>query len=84
MRILYLSQLVPYPLDAGPKVRIYHVLQYLAAAGHEITLMAFRREDDTEEAINHLRQFCAVAHTSLMSRTSARDIWELILCSPNK
>jgi|GEM_PF-6278091 len=30
MRILYLSQVLPFPLDAGPKVRAYHVLRYLA------------------------------------------------------
>ena len=77
MRILYLSQLVPYPADAGPKVRIYHVLQYLAAAGHEVTLMAFRREGDTVEAIDHLRQFCTEVHTVLMSRSRVRDAWEL-------
>ena len=77
MRILYLSQLIPYPADAGPKVRIYHVLQYLAAAGHEVTLVAFRREDDTMEAIDHLRAFCTEVHTVLMSRSRARDAWEL-------
>ncbi len=77
MRILYLSQLIPYPADAGPKVRIYHVMQYLAAAGHEITLLAFRREHDTEEAIDHLRKFCDEVHTVLMSRSRVRDTWEL-------
>jgi len=30
LRLLYLSQALPYPADAGPKVRSYHVLQYLA------------------------------------------------------
>jgi len=28
--LLYLSQVLPYPPDAGPKVRSYHVLQHLA------------------------------------------------------
>jgi hypothetical protein len=40
MRILFLSQLVPYPLDAGPKVRSYYVLRWLAEAGHEYTLLS--------------------------------------------
>ena len=36
MRILFLTQLWPWPLDAGAKVRAYYVLRHLAAAGHEI------------------------------------------------
>jgi polysaccharide biosynthesis protein PslH len=77
LRLLYLSQLVPYPVDAGPKVRQYHVLQYLAAAGHDITLLAFRRESDTAENIDHLRQFCREVHTVPMARSRVRDAYHL-------
>lgn len=77
MRILYLSQLIPYPADAGPKVRIYHVLQYLAAAGHQVTLVAFRRQNDQQEAIDHLRRFCHAIHTVLLRRSRGRDAWHL-------
>ncbi|HSM57665.1 MAG TPA: glycosyltransferase family 4 protein [Candidatus Sulfomarinibacteraceae bacterium] len=77
MRILYLSQVVPYPADAGAKIRIYHVLQYLAAAGHEVTLVAFRRENDSEEAIAHLRQYCREVHTVLMQRSARQDAQHL-------
>jgi glycosyltransferase involved in cell wall biosynthesis len=73
MRILYLAQLVPYPMNAGPKVRIYHVLQYLASAGHAVTLVAFRRPDDTPEALAHVAQLCADVHTVLMPRAKWRD-----------
>lgn len=77
MRILFLSQLVPYPLDAGPKVRSYHVLRYLAAAGHEVTLLAFTRDSDSEAALNHLREFCHDVQTVRMHRSRARDIYHL-------
>lgn len=77
MRILYLSQLIPYPADAGPKVRIYHVLQYLKAAGHEVTLVAFRRENDSEAQIEHVAQYCTAVHTVLMSRSRVKDAWYL-------
>lgn len=73
MRILYLSQLVPYPPTAGPKVRSYHVLQYLAEAGHDVTLVAFRRHDDTPDAIAHMAQICDEVHTVLMPRARHRD-----------
>jgi len=75
MRILFLSQLIPWPLDAGPKVRSYYVLRHLAEAGHEVTLLAFNRESDSAESIDHVRQFCAAVHTVPMRRSRLRDAW---------
>lgn len=77
MNILYLSQLIPYPPDAGPKVRIWHVLQYLAAAGHRVTLLAFCRPDDSAENIAHLRQVVDELLTVEMRRSPVRDAWHL-------
>lgn len=74
MRILFLSQLIPHPLDAGPKVRSYYVLRHLAAAGHEVTLLAFSRESDTAASVAHLREFCAV-HSVPMVRSRWRDAY---------
>lgn len=78
MNILFLSQLVPYPADAGPKARSYRVLQYLAGAGHDITLVAFRRDEDKEENIAYLEQYCSTVHTVLMRRSLIRDVLSLI------
>jgi glycosyltransferase involved in cell wall biosynthesis len=77
MKILYLSQLIPYPADAGPKVRIYHVLQYLAQAGHEVTLVAFHRDSDKTANIEHMRHYCHAVHTVLMRRSRLKDMWYL-------
>lgn len=77
MNILYLSQLVPYPIDAGPKVRSYHVVQYLASAGHDVTLVAFRRANDQPEHLAYLEQFCSEIHTVPMVRSRTRDMWHL-------
>jgi hypothetical protein len=74
MRILYLSQLIPYPADAGPKVRIYHVLQYLARAGHEIAFVAFRRQSDREDDIAELNRYCSDVYTVLMHRSRGQDV----------
>ena len=71
--ILYLSQLLPYPPDAGPKVRIYHVLRYLAER-HRVTLVAFIRPDDKPEALEHLQKICAEVHTAPMVRSRQRDL----------
>ena len=78
MRILYLSQLVPYPADAGPKIRSYHVLQYLAEAGHQVTLLAFRRESDKPESVEHLRQYCGEVHSVPMRRSRVQDARHLV------
>jgi glycosyltransferase involved in cell wall biosynthesis len=73
MRILFLSQLVPYPLDAGPKVRSYHVLRRLAALGHEVTLLAFRRDSDTPAALEQVEAVCERVHTVPIRRSRGRD-----------
>lgn len=77
MHILFLSQLVPYPPDAGPKVRSYNVLQHLARAGHSVTLVAFERSSDRPEYLDHLRQFCTAIHTVPMVRSKLKDVWHL-------
>lgn len=43
MKILFLTQIVPFPPDAGPKVKTWHVLRFLASRGHQITLATFVR-----------------------------------------
>jgi glycosyltransferase involved in cell wall biosynthesis len=79
MRILFLTQVLPYPLDAGPKIRAYYVLRHLAA-WHEVTLLSFVRESEKPDRIEHLRGFCREVHTVLMHRSRARDALHL-LCS---
>ena len=76
MKILYLAQLLPYPPDAGPKVRMYYTLRYLAQH-HAVTLLAFTRPDDRPEALDHLREFCQAVHTVPIVRSRGRDIRSL-------
>lgn len=74
MRILFLSQLLPLPLDAGPKIRSYYVLRFLAKAGHEVTLVCFIRPEDKEQDIQALRQICRSVHTIPMVRSRFKDV----------
>jgi glycosyltransferase involved in cell wall biosynthesis len=73
MRILFLTQVFPYPLDAGPKTRAYYVLRYLAQR-HEVTLVSFVRETDTPAALDHVRQYCSAVHTVPIIRSTARNV----------
>lgn len=76
MNILFLSQVVPYPVDAGPKVRSYYVLRYLAQF-HRVTLVAFRRESDSTGALAHLETFCHAVHTVPLTRSRSQDALHL-------
>lgn len=71
-RILFLTQVVPYPLDSGPKVRAYHVLRWLSARA-DVHLVTFVRADDPPAAIDHLRTVCADVDVFPMRRTRLRD-----------
>jgi polysaccharide biosynthesis protein PslH len=55
-------------MDAGPKVRQYHMLRYLASR-HEVTLVAFARPDDPPGSIDHLRGLCADVRTAPLPRS---------------
>jgi len=77
MHILFLSQVLPYPLDAGPKMRSYFVLRHLAQR-HKVTLLTFVRDTDRPEYIEHLAQFCYEVHTVRMQRNRLKDMRFLI------
>jgi polysaccharide biosynthesis protein PslH len=72
VKILFLSQLIPYPLDAGPRIRAYYVLRQLAET-HDVTLACLSRADDGPQALNHLRTWCRAVHTIPIRRTLWRD-----------
>lgn len=79
MKILFLSQLLPLPLDAGPKIRAYYVLRYLAAAGHEVTLLCFVRPGDRESDVRELSRFCATVETVTLTRSRLKDVGDGLL-----
>ena len=78
MHILFLTQVLPYPLDAGPKVRAYYVLRHLAEQGHEVTLVSFVRPDDTRDHVAHLEGFCRAVHTVPIHRSKIKDARYLV------
>ena len=72
MRILFLSQVLPYPVDAGPKMRSYFVLRHMVQK-HEVTLLTFVRDTDKPEDIAHLAELCHAVHPVSMHRNRLRD-----------
>ena len=77
-RILFLTQVLPYPLDSGAKTRAYYVLRHLAQR-HEVTLVSFVRADDRPEYIAHLESVCHAVHTVPMRRSRLRDARALLV-----
>jgi glycosyltransferase involved in cell wall biosynthesis len=81
MRILFLTQVLPYPTDAGPKVRAYYTLRHLARR-HEVVLLSFVRRGDSVEALEHLRGFCKAVRTVPMPRSRAAEMRHLLRSLP--
>ncbi len=72
MHILFLTQIIPYPPDAGPKVKTWHVLRYLASRGHRVTLASFVRPEE-EEYVAALKEVCDEVYTVPIRRSRLAD-----------
>lgn len=79
-RVLFLTQVLPHPLDSGAKIRAYHVLRHLAQQ-HDVTLVSFTRADDRSDSVTHLEGFCDEVHTVPMRRSLLRNARALVLAA---
>jgi glycosyltransferase involved in cell wall biosynthesis len=71
MRVLLLTQVLPYPPDSGPKVKTWNVLKYLAQH-HEVTLVSFVRGDQSDD-VRQLEKYCCAVYTVPMKRGALHD-----------
>lgn len=72
MKVLLLTQVLPYPPDAGAKVKTWNVLRHLAKR-HEVTVVSFVRGDQSAD-VRELRDHCRAIHTVEMRRSPWRDV----------
>ena len=77
MKILFLSQIIPWPLDAGPKVKTWNVLQHLRKQGHEIILFSFVRKEE-ERYLSEVREHFPRLYTVPIRRSRVADFYYLI------
>lgn len=75
--ILFLTQIVPYPPDAGPKVKTWHVLRYLKERGHRVTLGTFVRPEEMAH-LDALREVCAEVNVVPIHRSRLADLYYLL------
>ncbi|MFC1923237.1 glycosyltransferase family 4 protein [Chloroflexota bacterium] len=73
MHILFLTQIIPYPPDAGPRVKTWHVLRYLASKGYRVTLASFVRPEE-EKHVAAIREVCQEVYTVPIHRSKVMDI----------
>jgi glycosyltransferase involved in cell wall biosynthesis len=72
MKVLFLTQVLPFPPDSGPKVKTWNVLKCLART-HQLTLVSFVRGDQAD-AVARLRSICHEVQIVPMKRGWVRDL----------
>ena len=68
MRILFLTQIIPYSQDAGPKVKTQHVLRNLVDRGHEVIFASFVRSEE-QVHVKTLQNLCDEVHSVPIKRS---------------
>lgn len=71
MRLLFVTEKFPYPLDTGGNVRTYHLLRGLAG-DHAVTLVAADSGEVLQEHIDHVRMYCS---SIVLARTPTWTPW---------
>ena len=76
-KILFLTQIVPFPPDAGPKVKTYHVIRALVGQGHSVTLVSFVRPEEARH-ISALREICDAVYEVPIRRSRIADVGYMV------
>lgn len=76
MRILLLTQVLPYPPDSGPKIKTLNVIRHLVQK-HDLTLVSFTRGDQSECA-RILEKIAGEVHTVPIERAKTADARALV------
>lgn len=80
MRILFLTNLLPYPLDNGGKIKTYTTIRALADAGHKIDLVCFTEKNNIQkEYENQLLQLCQKVEQVYLKLTTAENMQYMML-----
>jgi hypothetical protein len=80
MRILFISDYIPWPLYSGDRIRVYNLVRCLARR-HQVTLVGFHPDSGGLEGVDRLRAFCRrVEALPLERRSKARRIPRVARC----
>src|SRR4051812_25316729 len=56
LRLLFLSQRVPYPPNRGDKITTWRIIEWFQRRGHQVDCIAFSHGRDEDEAAEELRR----------------------------
>lgn len=80
MKVLFITEQFPYPLDNGGNIRTFHMLKALSSE-HEVTLLANRPRGLREDDIGRVRSICSeIELIPDHSRFRLRTIGRLVSC----
>jgi len=77
VKILFLTQIVPFPPDAGPRVKTWSVLRSLVAQGHFVNLLSFVRPEETSY-LPALEKICNSVYSVAIRRSRLADVGYMI------
>jgi polysaccharide biosynthesis protein PslH len=77
-RVLLLTQVLPYPPNAGPKINVFHKLRHLAEQ-NAVTLVSYIRSKDELGYLDALSPYCEAIYTVPIHRTLVRDALAYVL-----
>ena len=70
MKLLIITSRVPWPLDKGDKLRIYHQIRYLSKS-FDVELIALSSDKNTEkDAYSELKKYCHSVNFISLSKTN--------------
>ena len=75
MKILFVTYDLPYPLDAGGKVRAFNLIRELSRE-NEVTLFSYYRDNSQLSYVDELRKYCANVH--LFKRVAAFSLRHMV------
>jgi glycosyltransferase involved in cell wall biosynthesis len=72
MRLLFLTETIPFPLDSGGRIKTYHTLRTLSRE-HEVYCHTFVRNDSQLRHQQHLAAFCRSLTIHHKPRSNIRE-----------
>lgn len=73
MRILFLTQICPYPPTSGGAIKTYNILKHLGGR-HDVDLLLFVRNEEELASLLHLGEYCRRIDSLLMPRSGLLNL----------
>ncbi len=73
MRILLITQILPFPPNAGPRIKTWNVIRHLVASGHDVTLLSLVRPEE-RDYLPELEHYCEQIIAIPLERSRMKDL----------